>query len=123
MKISAFCALDAFAGGFVIQGMVAYWFHVKFGIEAGTLGSIFFGANILAGVSALLAVKIVSRIGLIKTMVFTHTPSIYSCASCRSCRILILPLHCFFSDSASRRWMCPLTSPIPWWWLQWHDHV
>jgi MFS family permease len=75
MKLSALFALDAFAGGFVIQSMVAYWFHVKFGIEAGLLGSIFFGANILAGVSALLAAKIASRIGLINTMVFTHLPS------------------------------------------------
>jgi MFS family permease len=75
MKLSALFALDAFAGGFVIQSMVAYWFHIKFGIDAGLLGSIFFGANILAGVSALLAVRIASRIGLINTMVFTHIPS------------------------------------------------
>jgi MFS family permease len=75
MKLSALFALDAFAGGFVIQSMVAYWFHVKFGIDAGLLGTIFFGANILAGVSALLAARIASRIGLINTMVFTHIPS------------------------------------------------
>lgn len=74
-KLSALFALDAFAGGFVIQSMVAYWFHVKFGVEAGVLGSIFFGANILAGISALLAVRIAARIGLINTMVFTHIPS------------------------------------------------
>jgi len=74
-RLSALFALDAFAGGFVIQSMVAYWFHIKFGIDAGILGSIFFGANILAGVSALLAVRIASRIGLINTMVFTHIPS------------------------------------------------
>jgi MFS family permease len=75
LKLSALFALDAFAGGFVIQSMVAYWFHIKFGIDAGLLGSIFFGANILAGVSALLAVRLASRIGLINTMVFTHIPS------------------------------------------------
>jgi MFS family permease len=75
MKLSGLFALDAFAGGFVIQSMVAYWFHVKFGVDAGILGSIFFGANILAGISALLAARISSRIGLINTMVFTHIPS------------------------------------------------
>lgn len=75
MKLSALFALDAFAGGFVIQSMVAYWFHVKFGLDAGVLGSIFFGANILAGVSALLAVRLADRIGLISTMVYTHIPS------------------------------------------------
>ncbi len=75
MKLSALFALDAFAGGFIIQSMVAYWFHVKFGLDAGLLGSIFFGANILAGLSALLAARLASRIGLINTMVFTHIPS------------------------------------------------
>jgi len=55
--------------------MIAYWFHIRFGVESGILGSIFFGANILAGVSALLAVKIAKKIGLINTMVFTHIPS------------------------------------------------
>jgi MFS family permease len=75
MKLSALFALDAFAGGFVIQSMVAYWFHVRFNLDAGLLGSIFFGANILAGLSALLAAWIANRIGLINTMVFTHIPS------------------------------------------------
>jgi MFS family permease len=75
LKLSGLFALDAFAGGFVIQSMVAYWFHVKFNLDAALLGSIFFGANILAGVSALLAAKIAGRIGLINTMVFTHIPS------------------------------------------------
>jgi MFS family permease len=75
LKLSGLFALDAFAGGFVIQSMVAYWFHLKFGVDAGLLGSIFFGANILAGVSALLAARIAARIGLINTMVFTHIPS------------------------------------------------
>jgi MFS family permease len=75
MKLSGLFALDAFAGGFVIQSMVAYWFHIKFNIDAGLLGSIFFGANILAGMSALIAARIASRIGLINTMVFTHVPS------------------------------------------------
>ncbi|OJU10635.1 MAG: MFS transporter [Clostridiales bacterium 43-6] len=74
-KLSALFALDAFAGGFVIQSLIVYWFHTHFGLDTGVLGSIFFGANILAGVSALLAVKISSKIGLINTMVFTHIPS------------------------------------------------
>lgn len=75
IKLSGFFALDAFAGGLILQSMVAYWFHIKFGVDSGILGSIFFGANILAGFSALLAVRIASKIGLINTMVFTHVPS------------------------------------------------
>ena len=74
-KLSSLFALDAFAGGLIVQSMFAYWFYVRFGVEAGTLGSIFFGANILAGVSALLAIRIARAIGLINTMVFTHIPS------------------------------------------------
>src|SRR5512140_1125291 len=75
IRLSALFALDAFAGGLVIQAMMAYWFHIKFGIDAGVIGSIFFAANILAGISALLAVRLADRIGLINTMVFTHIPS------------------------------------------------
>lgn len=75
MNLSALFALDAFAGGFVVQSLMAYWFHIKFGIDVGLLGSIFFSANILAGVSALLAARLAARIGLINTMVLTHIPS------------------------------------------------
>jgi MFS family permease len=74
-KLSSLFALDAFAGGLIVQSMFAYWFYVRFDVDAGTLGSIFFGANILAGISALLAVRIAKAIGLINTMVFTHIPS------------------------------------------------
>lgn len=74
-KLSSLFALDAFAGGLVLQSILAYWFYLKFGADTATLGSIFFGANILAALSALLAAKIASKIGLINTMVFTHIPS------------------------------------------------
>ena len=75
IKLSALFSLDAFAGGLIVQSMFVYWFHIKFGVETGVIGSIFFGANILAGISALLAVRIAKKIGLINTMVFTHIPS------------------------------------------------
>jgi MFS family permease len=74
-KLSALFAVDAFAGGLVIQSLMAYWFHTRFGVDEGVLGSIFFGANILAGISALLAARIAARFGLINTMVYTHIPS------------------------------------------------
>jgi len=75
LKLSGLFSIDAFGGGLIVQSIIAYWFHVKFGIGIGALGSIFFGANVLAGVSALLAARIAARIGLINTMVFTHIPS------------------------------------------------
>lgn len=74
-KLSLLFSLDAFAGGFVLQSFMAYWFHVRYGADEAALGSIFFGANLLAGVSALLAVPLAKKIGLIRTMVFTHLPS------------------------------------------------
>ncbi len=74
-KLSALFSIDAFAGGFVLQSILAYWFHVRFNVQPALLGSIFFGANILAGVSALTAAWVASKIGLIRTMVFTHIPS------------------------------------------------
>jgi MFS family permease len=75
LRLAGLFSIDAFAGGFVVQSIVAYWFHVRFGVEPGLLGGIFFGANVLAGLSALAAVRIAARIGLIRTMVFTHIPS------------------------------------------------
>jgi MFS family permease len=75
LRLSALFALDAFAGGLVVQSLIAYWFHLRFGVEPGLLGAIFFGANLLAGLSALAAARIAARIGLINTMVWTHIPS------------------------------------------------
>ncbi len=74
-RLGALFALDAFGGGFVIQSFAAYWFYLRFGVDPATLGGIFFGANIFAGVSALLASRLAARIGLVRTMVFTHLPS------------------------------------------------
>jgi MFS family permease len=75
LRLAALFGLDAFAGGFVMQSLIAYWFHQRFGADPAALGAIFFGANVLAGFSALAAARIAARIGLINTKVFTHLPS------------------------------------------------
>src|SRR5437764_1601378 len=75
LKLSGLFALDSFAGGFVVQTFAAYWFYLRFGVNPGTLGVIFFWANVFAGVSALLASRLAARFGLIRTMVLTHLPS------------------------------------------------
>src|SRR5215831_2327706 len=67
LKLSALFALDSFAGGFVVQSFAAYWFYVRFGAEPKILGGIFFWANVFAGLSALLASRLSTRIGLIRT--------------------------------------------------------
>lgn len=75
LRLSGLFALDAFAGGFVVQSFVAFWFYKKFGVSAAELGAIFFGANLLSGFSALAAVPLARRFGLVNTMVWTHIPS------------------------------------------------
>jgi len=74
-RLSGLFAIDAFAGGFVPQALMAYWFHLQFGVPPAALGALFFAANLLAAVSSLSAAGIAARIGLINTMVFTHLPS------------------------------------------------
>ena len=74
-RLSALFAIDAFGGGFVVQSLIAYWLHLKFGADPAVIGGALFGANLLAGISALLAARIAAKIGLIRTMVFTHLPS------------------------------------------------
>jgi MFS family permease len=74
-RLSALFSLDAFAGGFVPQSLMAYWFNLQYGVEPALLGLIFFGANLLAAVSSLSAARIAARIGLVNTMVFSHLPS------------------------------------------------
>jgi MFS family permease len=74
-KLSGLFALDAFAGGFIVQSLVAYWFYLRFETDLTALGGIFFGTNLLAAVSFLAAPAIARRFGLLNTMVFTHLPS------------------------------------------------
>ncbi|HEY4680675.1 MAG TPA: MFS transporter [Nitrosarchaeum sp.] len=75
LKMSSLFALDSFAGGFVIQSLVAFWFFTKFGVDLTTLSIIFSVAGVLTAVSFFFAAKIADHIGLINTMVFTHIPS------------------------------------------------
>jgi hypothetical protein len=74
-KLAGLFALDAFAGGFIVQSIVAYWFYLRFKTDLTALGAIFFGTNLLAALSFLAAPAIARRFGLLNTMVFTHLPS------------------------------------------------
>jgi MFS family permease len=74
-RLSALFALDSFGGGFILQSFLAWWFQQRFGADEATLGLLFFGTNVLSGLSGLAAVPIARRIGLINTMVWTHLPS------------------------------------------------
>lgn len=71
-RLAALFALDSLAGGFVLQSLIAYWFYTRFGMDLAALGWIFFGAQILSGLSLLLAARLAPRLGLVNTMVFSH---------------------------------------------------
>ena len=74
-KLAGLFALDALAGGFVVQSIVAYWFYLRYRLDLKVLGGIFFGTNMLAALSFVAAPAIARRFGLLNTMVFSHLPS------------------------------------------------
>jgi len=73
--LAALFSLDAFAGGFVVQSMVALWLYQRFGLSMAAAGVVFFWTGVLTAVSYLVAVRIAGRYGLVNTMVYTHIPS------------------------------------------------
>lgn len=75
MRLSALFALDSLGGGFLLDALVAYWFFRRFAIAEANLAVLFFVVHLLNAVSHLGAAFLAQRIGLIKTMVFTHLPS------------------------------------------------
>ncbi len=73
--LSGLFTLDALGAGFIVQGLLVTWFHIRFGMNLVQLGGIFFGTNLLSGLSSLGAARLAKRFGLLNTMVFTHLPS------------------------------------------------
>ncbi len=73
--LSALFSLDALAGGFVVQSYLAFWFAQRFGADPAAVGSLFAATNVLAALSFPVAAWLASRIGLIRTMVFSHIPA------------------------------------------------
>src|SRR5256712_3385458 len=74
-KLSALFAVDSFGSGFIGQSILAYYFYVRFGLDLAALGAIFFATQLVTALSFVLAERIARRIGLLRTMVFTHVPS------------------------------------------------
>ncbi len=75
MQLSALFAIDAFAGGFVVQSILALWLFERYGLSIDQAAAIFFAAGIFTAFSFLVASRVADRFGLINTMVFTHLPS------------------------------------------------
>jgi MFS family permease len=73
--LAALFALDSFAGGFVLQSLVAYFLHQRYGLDLAALGRVFFVAQLLTALSLLLAARFALRFGLLNTMVVSHLAS------------------------------------------------
>ena len=74
-RLAALFSIDAFGGGFVITALVVLWLQRRFHLSLAVSGAVFFWAGLLSAFSALVAVRIAGRIGLVRTMVFTHLPA------------------------------------------------
>jgi MFS family permease len=74
-RLAALFALDAFAGGFIVQSFIVYWFGRQYGADADLMGLVFFGVGVLQAGSSVAAGWLGARIGLLNTMVFSHLPS------------------------------------------------
>jgi MFS family permease len=74
-KLAALFSLDAFAGGFIAQSLVALWLFQKFELSVAAASLFFFWSGVLSAFSYPVAARLAGRIGLINTMVYTHIPS------------------------------------------------
>ena len=74
-RLAALFSLDAFAGGFIVQSFIVFWFGRQFDADATLMGLVFFGVGLLQAGSSIVAGWLGDRIGLLNTMVFTHLPS------------------------------------------------
>jgi MFS family permease len=74
-KLAALFSVDAFAGGFIVQSLLALWLFKKFELSLTAASLFFFWSGVLSAFSYPVAARIAGRIGLINTMVFTHIPS------------------------------------------------
>jgi len=74
-RLALLFSLDAFAGGFVVQSLLALWLFERFDLSLAAAGVFFFWTSVLSAFSYPVAARLAARIGLVNTMVFTHIPS------------------------------------------------
>jgi MFS family permease len=75
LRLSALFSLDSLGGGFVVQSLLALWLYNRFDLSVETAGVIFFVAGLLSAFSQLVSAWLAQRIGLVRTMVYTHIPA------------------------------------------------
>jgi predicted MFS family arabinose efflux permease len=75
LELAALFSLDSAGSGFVVTSLLVLWLHLRFHLDTTTTGTVFFAAGLLTSLSQLLAGPLAARIGLIRTMSFTHLPA------------------------------------------------
>jgi predicted MFS family arabinose efflux permease len=75
LELAALFSLDSAASGLVVQALLVLWLHERFDLSRGATAGVFFAAGLLGGASQLLAGPLAARIGLVRTMAFTHLPA------------------------------------------------
>jgi predicted MFS family arabinose efflux permease len=75
LRLSALFSLDSFAGGFTVQTMLALWLFLRFDLSIAVTGVVFFWTGLLTAGSMLMSPRVAARVGLVRTMVFTHIPA------------------------------------------------
>ena len=105
-KLAFLSGVDSLGGGFLTDALLAYWFFHRFGIQESSLGLLFAAGNILNSGSYVIATWLARRIGLLKTMVFTHIPSSLLLMAELFRRLRLGRQSCISPGNPWSRWMC-----------------
>jgi MFS family permease len=70
-KMSLLGMIDNLGAG-LVSPLIAYWFFLRYGVELKSLGLMFFLSHFVAALSFLAAPAIARKIGVVKTMAFSH---------------------------------------------------
>ena len=100
VRLAGLFCVDSFAGGLVVNAILALWLFKRFGLSLGATGQFFFWAGLLMTASQLLAPVLARRVGLVNTMVFTHIPANLFLITASVAPTLPLALACLLARSA-----------------------
>ena len=113
-KLAALFSLDAFAGGFVVQSLLALWLFERFDLSLTRGGIFFFWSGVLSAFSFPVAAWLSQRIGLVNTMVFTHIPASIALILAAVAPTLHVALFLLLCARRCHKWMCRPAPPTSW---------
>ena len=100
VRLAALFCIDSFAGGLLVNSLLALWLFQRFGLSLASAGHFFFVSGVLMTASQLLAPPLARRVGLVNTMVFTHIPASLFLIAASLVASLPVALACLFARSA-----------------------